>query len=250
VDGVLALLFGLTTLILGGTPTAAQGPPSRENHFRCYIVSQQTPQPAETVTLDDQFTTAPESVTVGEPVMVCAPTAKTHGEQVFPIEDEELHYTLYDAPSVASPRNVLVTDQFGANAPWQVTTPKYLLVPTAKTIGDQTFDDRRNQNHYWCYEANGPRIGERVTLADQFSGPDNVRVTTPTLLCNPVEKVHNGQTFPIEDEELHLACYEIHGKQKTEQFTLTAENQFENDQFQTAAWEILCAPAEKTLPSP
>jgi hypothetical protein len=62
--------------------------------------------------------------------------------------------------------------------------------------------------------------------------------------------VHNGQTFPIEDEELHLACYEIHGKQKTEQFTLTAENQFENDQFQTAAWEILCAPAEKTLPSP
>jgi hypothetical protein len=210
-----------------------------------------------TITLEDQFTTGPEPVTVGEPVMVCAPTEKTVGEEVFPIEEEvfpieeeEQHYTLYNAPGVASPRSVLVTDQFGADVSWQVTTPKYVLVPTAKTFGGVTFDDRARMNHYWCYEANGPRVGVRATLADQFSGPDAVRVTTPTLLCNPAEKVHDGQVFPIEDEELHLACYEIHGKQKTEQFTIGAENQFETDLFQTAAWEILCAPAEKTLASP
>lgn len=89
-----------------------------------------------------------------------------------------------------------------------------------------------------------------ATLEDQFSGPDDVRVTTPTLFCNPAEKVHDGETFRIEDEDLHLACYEIHGKQKTEQFTIGVENQFETDMFQTAAWEILCAPAEKALPSP
>jgi hypothetical protein len=245
--GIAPVLVGVAVLLLGA-PAPAQ-PPSNENHFRCYIVSQQTPQPAQTITLDDQFTTGPETVMVGEPVMVCAPTAKTVAGEVSPIEDEEEHYTLYNAPSVASPRDVLVSDQFANEAPWQVTTPKYLLVPTAKTIGGETFDDRADLNHYWCYEANGPRIGVRATLEDQFSGPDNVRVTTPTLLCNPAEKVHEGETFRIEDRNLHLACYEIHGKQKTEQFTIGVENQFETDTFQTAAWEILCAPAEKTLPS-
>jgi hypothetical protein len=247
--GLAPALVGVTIALIGGAPAPAQ-PPSGENHFRCYIVSQQTPQPAVTITLEDQFTTAPETVTVGEPVMVCAPTEKTVGEEVSPIADEEEHYTLYNAPGVASPRSVLVTDQFGAGVSWQVTTPKYVLVPTAKTFGGVTFDDRDRLNHYWCYEANGPRVGVRATLQDQFSGPDLVRVTTPTLLCNPAEKVHAGQRFRIEDKELHLACYEIHGKQKTEQFTIGAENQFETDMFQTAAWEILCAPAEKTLASP
>jgi hypothetical protein len=245
--GLVPVVLGMLILLVGGAPAPAQ-PPSRENHFRCYIVSQQTPQPAETITLQDQFTSAPETVTVGEPVMVCAPTAKTVGGEVFPVEDEQEHFVLYNAPGVASPRSVLVTDQFGVDAAWQVTTPKYVLVPTAKTVGGETFDDRNDMNHYWCYEANGPRVGVRATLEDQFSGPDDVRVTTPTLFCNPAEKVHAGETFRIEDEELHLACYEIHGKQKTQQFMVGVENQFETDVFQTAAWEILCAPAEKALP--
>ena len=247
--GLAPALIGLALLLVGGAPAPAQ-PPSKENHFRCYVVSQQTPQAAETITLEDQFTSVPATVTVGEPVMVCAPTAKTVGGVTFPIEDEEEHFTLYNAPGVAVPRSVLVTDQFGTDAAWQLTTPKYVLVPTAKTVGGVTFDDLDNLNHYWCYEANGPRVGVRATLEDRFSGPDDVRVTTPTLFCNPAEKVHDGETFRIEDEELHLACYEIHGKQKTEQFTIGVENQFETDMFQTAAWEILCAPAEKALPSP
>jgi hypothetical protein len=247
--GLAPALVGMAIMLVGGGPAPAQ-PPSNENHFRCYVVSQQTPQPAETITLDDQFTTEAETVMVGEPVLVCAPTAKTVPTGVFPIEDEEEHFVLYNAPGTASPRSVLVTDQFGTDVAWQVTTPKYVLVPTAKTIGGVTFDDRANLNHYWCYEANGPRVGVRATLEDQFSGPDNVRITTPTLLCNPAEKVHDGQRFPIEDRNLHLACYEIHGKQKTQQFMIDVENQFEEDVFQTAAWEILCAPAEKTLPSP
>lgn len=245
--GLAPALVGAAILLVGGAPAPA-APPSDKNHFRCYIVSQQTPQAAETITLDDQFTTAPVTVTVGEPVMVCAPTAKTVGGETFPIDDEEEHFVLYNAPDVAAPRSVLVTDQFGEGVTWEVTTPKYVLVPTAKTVGGETFDDRDNQNHYWCYEANGPRVGVRATLDDQFSGPDAVRVTTPTLFCNPAAKVHGDEEFPILDEELHLACYEIHGKQKTEQHMIGVENQFETDVFQTAAWEILCAPAEKALP--
>lgn len=243
--GIAIAQIGAMTLI--AAPVSAQ-PPSDENHFTCYIVSQQTPQPAAMITLDDQFTEGPEATMVGEPVMFCPPTAKTVGEETFAIDDEEEHYTLYTAPDEAEPRTVLITDQFGTDVPWHITTPKYVMVPTAKTIGGVTFDDRDNMNHYWCYEANGPRVGVRAMLEDQFSIRD-VRVTTPTLLCAPAEKVHDGQTFPIEDEDLHLACYEIHGKQKVQQFTLTAENQFEEDTFQTGPFEILCAPAEKALPS-
>ena len=100
-------------------PAYGQGPGQDENHFRCYIVSQQAPQPAQTITLEDQFTTAPEQVTVGEPVMVCPPSAKTIGDDVFPIEDEDRHYTLSTAPSEASPRTALVADQFGTDARWR-----------------------------------------------------------------------------------------------------------------------------------
>ena len=238
----------IAAMLLVAAPVSAQ-PPSDENHFRCYIVSQQMPQPAEAITLDDQFTVGPEATMVGEPVMFCPPTEKTIGEETFPIEDEQEHYTLYTAPSAAAPRTVLITDQFGTDVPWQITTPKYVMVPTAKTVGGETFDDRDDMNHYWCYEANGPRVGARVTLQDQFRGPDAVRITTPTLLCAPAEKVHGTEIFEVQDEDLHLACYEVHGKQKVEQFMLTAENQFETDTFQTGPFEILCAPAEKTLPS-
>ena len=236
----------VAVMVLVAAPVSAQ-PPSDENHFRCYIVSQQTPQPAAAITLDDQFTDGPEATMVGEPVMICPPTAKTVGEETFPIEDEQEHYTLYTAPGEAEPRTVLVTDQFGTEVPWQITTPKYVMVPTAKTIGEETFEDF-DINHYRCYEANGPRVGVRATLDDQFA-TTNVRVTKPTLFCAPAVKVHGEQTFAIEDEDLHLACYEIHGKQKVEQFMVGAENQFETDTFQTGPFEILCAPAEKTLPT-
>jgi hypothetical protein len=245
---LFGLIVAVGVLLFGSAVALGQGQVD-EQHFRCYIISQQTPQAAQSITLEDQFNPDdPQSVLVGEPMMFCPPTEKTSGEELFPIEDEEEHYALYPAPGPAVPRTVLVTDQFGTDVPWQLTTPKYLMVPTAKTINNVTFDDRDNMNHYWCYEASGPRVGARVTLDDQFNGPDLVRVTTPTLFCTPAEKVHNGETFPIEDEELHLACYEIHGKQKTQQFTLTAENQFEEDQWQTGPWEILCAPASKALP--
>jgi hypothetical protein len=242
-------------LLIGGSEVPARQPVKIEEiHFRCYIVSQQTPQPAVTITLDDQFTDGPATTIVGEPVMFCVPTAKTVGEQVFPIPEEpeeQPHYTLYNAQGVAAPRTILVTDQFGEAAEWQVTTPKYVLVPSTKTIGGVTFggDVLDELNHYWCYQANGPRVGVQATLEDQFSGPDEVRVTTPTLFCNPAEKVSPEGQFRIEDRQLHLACYEVHGKQATEQFTFTVHNQFETDEYQSAAWEIICAPAAKEIPS-
>ena len=122
---------------------------------------------------------------VGEPVMFCAPTAKTVAGEVFEIEDEDEHYTLYPAPAPASPRDILVTDQFGQDVAWQVTTPKYVMVPSAKTIDGETFDDVDDMNHYWRYEVSGPRVGVRATLEDQFSGPDQVRVHHADVVLQP-----------------------------------------------------------------
>ena len=225
-----------------------------ENHFRCYIISSQTPQAAQLITLDDQFTEGPVSTLVGEPVMICPPTEKKIGEEVVgPIEDEEEHYALYPAEGPALPQTVWVTNQFGAGVPWQITNPKYVMVPTAKLTVNGVpvnFDDRRNMNHYRCYAASGPRAGARVTLDDQFNGPDDVRVTTPTLFCAPAEKVSTQGRFPILFPDLHFACYEIRGKQKTQQFTIGVANQFEEDTWQTGPWVILCAPSEKSLTAP
>src|SRR5262245_26679863 len=95
--GLVPALIGISMLFVGGTPAPAQ-PISKQNHFRCYIVSQQTPQPSATVTLQDQFNTAPQTVTVGAPVMVCAPTAKTVAGVTFPIANEEQHFVMYNAP--------------------------------------------------------------------------------------------------------------------------------------------------------
>ena len=220
---------------------------NQENHFVCYIVSEQTPQPAETVTLEDQFTREPVPVNVGEPLQFCASAEKTHDGEVFPIEAEEEHLVMYPAPRPLEQHLLVETeDQFGPRT-LEVVSARYLLVPTQKTFNGVTEPNPDDLNHYWCYEANGKRVGERVTLDDQFtSSPRSVRVETPRLFCNPAEKVHESVgRFPIEERGVHLTCYEIRGRQATVPTEIGVSNQFETDTYMITAFELLCAPAEK-----
>jgi hypothetical protein len=208
----------------------------RETHFRCYIVSQQTPAPARTVTLSDQFMEG--TLSVDEPLQFCAPTSKNG----LPIEEPEEHLTMYGAQQELEPDlNVFTEDQFGART-LETIGARVLLVPTQKLVGSLGFPDRLN--HDWCYEVNGPRVGERVTLDDQF-GSDTVRVERPKLFCNPVEKTFAGETFRIEERAVHLTCYEIFGPQKTMATMFGVHNQFEDDVFTITSWQLLCVPAEK-----
>jgi hypothetical protein len=210
----------------------------RETNFRCYIVSQQTPQPAETVTLSDQFIDE-ATLTVDEPLQFCAPTSKNGAEILEPEE----HLTMYGAPQELTPHlTVFTEDQFGERT-LEVVGARYLLVPTQKLVGGLEFPE--NLNHYWCYEANGPRVGVSVTLEDQFSGPDTVRVEEPVLFCNPVVKTHAGVRHRIEERQVHLTCYNIHGPQRTEPTTFAMRNQLEADTFTVTSWELLCEPSEK-----
>jgi hypothetical protein len=233
---VLALLALLVSI---GISSAQAGRVNfeKETHFRCYIVSQQTPEPAETVTLSDQFLDA--TLTVDEPLQFCAPTSKNG----LPIEKPEEHLTMYGAPHELSPHlKVSTEDQFGTRT-LEAVGARVLLVPTQKLVGDLGFPEKLN--HYWCYDVTGERVGTTVTLDDQF-GSDTVRVEQPDLFCNPVEKIHNGVRERIQEREVHLTCYDIKGPQRTEATQFGVRNQLELDIFTITSFELLCVPSEKT----
>ena len=209
-----------------------------ETHFRCYNISKQTPEPANLVTLEDQF--LPETtLSVDEPELFCAPTSKNG----LAIEEPEEHLTTYNTPSPLEPDLIVSTeDQFGPRT-LRVIGARELFVPTQKLVGDLDFP--RRLNHYWCYEASGPKVGQTVTLDDQF-GPDTVRVERPHRFCNPVEKVSEAGRFRIIEREVHLTCYEIFAPQKTVAQTFGVFNQFEEDFFTVTSHQLLCVPSAKT----
>ena len=228
--------FGLMLL---AQPAQAQPPVDfeEETHFRCYTISTQTPEPANLVTLDDQFL-PPTMLSVDEPELFCAPTSKNGLE----IEEPEEHLTTYGAPSPLEPDlSVRTEDQFGERT-LRLIGARELFVPTQKLVGDLGFP--RRLNHYWCYEASGEKVGRTVTLEDQF-GTDTVRVERPHRFCNPVEKVSEAGRLRIVEREVHLTCYEIFGPQRTEATTFGVFNQFETDIFTVTSYQLLCVPAEK-----
>jgi hypothetical protein len=235
----VAALAVLGLLLVVAIPTAqARVDFEKETHFRCYIVSEQTPAPATEVTLSDQFI-EDATLSVDEPLQFCAPTSKNGAEILEPEE----HLTMYAAPQELTPHlTVFTEDQFGERT-LEVVGARYLLVPTQKLVGGLEFPERLN--HYWCYETNGERVGVSVTLEDQFSGPDTVRVEQPVLFCNSVVKIHAGARFRIEERQVHLTCYDIHGPQRTEATEFGVMNQLETDTFTVTSWELLCVPSEK-----
>ncbi len=215
-----------------------------ETHFRCYVVSQQTPQGPEPFTLSDQFAKDAAFMS-GEPLMFCAPTSK-NGQR---IEKPEEHLTMYPAEEKKLADHLLVQtqDQFGKRT-LEVVNAEVLLVPTQKLVGNLRFPSELN--HYWCWAVRGERARLEVTLKDQFSGPDTVRVEHPALFCNPVKKVHDGKTFNILEKDVHLTCYDIFAPKRTEATQFGVKNQFEQDTFTVTSFQLLCVPSAKLSVQP
>src|SRR5919106_2190891 len=187
------------------------------------------------VTLDDQFL-PPTTLSVDEPELFCPPTSKNGLE----IEEPEEHLTTYNAPWPLEPDLIVSTeDQFGPRT-LAVVGARELYVPTEKN--ELGFPDELN--HYWCYEALGPRVRQRVTLEDQFA-TQTVRVERPHRFCNPVEKTFMGDTSRIFEREVHLTCYETFTPQKTRAQTFAVDNQFETDMFTVTSQQLLCVPSAK-----
>jgi hypothetical protein len=238
----LLSLLGLWVVFLAPSAQAQPVDFEEETHFRCYEISTQTPGPPRTVTLEDQFL-PPTMLSVDEPELFCPPTSKNG----LPIEEPDEHLTTYSAPSPLEPDLMVSTeDQFGLRT-LRVIGARELFVPTQKLVGDLDFPNRLN--HYWCYEARGPKVGQTVTLEDQF-GSDTVRVERPHRFCNPVEKTSAEGRFRIIEREVHLTCYEIFGPQATEAQTFGVLNQFEEDRFTVTSFQLLCVPSAKLAFTP
>jgi hypothetical protein len=216
-----------------------------ETHFRCYIVSKQTPDTAVTVELDDQFI-VDDIVTVDEPLQFCAPTSKNEEEVLKPEE----HLTMYVAEEEL-PTHLVVetTDQFGPRT-LEAVGSRTLLVPTEKLVNGVSLGIPTELNHSRCYEVTGAPVGESVALDDQF-GAENVRVEKPHYFCNPVEKTQlDGDISEILEPEVHLTCYEIFGPQRAAPQTFGINNQIESDDFTVTAFQLLCVPSEKGTVTP
>lgn len=252
-----ALMLGVLGVGVTGCDGERTGPASRalaptfqvvdfdlETHFRCYIVSQQTPDTAVEVILADQFNT--DTLTLDEPLQFCAPTEKNG----LPILEPDEHLTMYAANRDLTPHlNVEIENQFGADT-LEVVGARMVLVPTQKQVGGLLFPELLN--HSWCYEVTGDRLQQTVTLDDQF-GTDTVRVERPHFFCNPVEKTTALGTTPILEPDVHLTCYEIFAPQRVGQIDVPpfgVLNQIEQDTFTITTFQLLCVPTEKGIVTP
>jgi len=162
-----------------------------------------------------------------------------------PMWNQQAHQTWW---IISDPQSIwwtILQNQFG-NQVWQVKDSRYLVLPATKNDPTTILDDI---NHYKCYDAIGPALDIEVTLVDQF-GSYTMMVKEPVLFCNPVEKTVDGVTYPIINNEAHLACYRV------EPFVPSDRDVIAYDQF--GDWQItvhepcwLCVPSLKleTVPN-
>jgi hypothetical protein len=235
-------LLGLVTLaasLLAGQLIAAAAPELRLDHFKCYGAKEERPDPAEPVTLRDQFGVL--RVRVLDVALLCNPVEKQHAGTVTPIQDPDAHLTFNEiVPSEQVDRRLVeVTNQFGRQR-LAIGQPRYLAVPTRK----YPHEAPKGLDHFACYEAAGREIGDPVGLRDQFHA-DEARVVRPELLCNPATKWHQDQVFEVEHPEAHLTCYTLLPQRRPPVNAVRIENQFERDTLSIDVSRLLCAPSLK-----
>jgi hypothetical protein len=229
-------------LALIATPLFAQvGPPLE--HFQCYVVVRSTPHPDVMVGLLDQFED-PENVEVVRARRFCNPVGKFHRGQFAPIQDDRQHLTFYATfPQGAPLRIVRLSNQF--NLPgqpqqvWRVREAVALAVPTHKP----PHAPPAGLDHYRCYAANGNPVFEGVGLIDQFVPFVGHFVLDPVLFCNPVQKTHAGVITPVQNPDVHLACYSM--TRVPFERTQEIRNQFLPQTFALGPPDTLCVPTRK-----
>jgi hypothetical protein len=73
----------------------------------------------------------------------------------------------------------------------------------------------------------------------------NIKSAHPTTVALGHDNRLTQQSPPIEEENVHLTCYDIKGPQKTKATESGVLNQFESDMFTITSWNLLCVPSEK-----
>jgi hypothetical protein len=101
-------------------------------------------------------------------------------------------------------------------------------------------------DHFACYMLEkGPNLkAEQVTIKDQF-GSAKVVLGMPKMICNPSQKIHRRQRFPVENEKRHLVCYEMIEQSPNKDYKLEIKNQFETRNVRSTNRELFCVPSLK-----
>jgi hypothetical protein len=97
--------------------------------------------------------------------------------------------------------------------------------------------------HYKCWMIKSKFEKVTVELKDQFGLSDSTLVKRE-LLCNPVEKIHNGVASPIADPDLHYVCYKIVERSRRTP-DVQIKDQFGAPEVGVQQARLLCAPAAK-----
>jgi uncharacterized repeat protein (TIGR02543 family) len=215
-------------------PTKKEGHEMVEclNHYLLYEVSEADWlefTPVEGVNLKDQFIPDGEDVTVIRPYLFANPVKKTivGGTVVSEIEDDDLHWVLYDiydmeAPSIEK-RGLQIDNQFGNDQVLDLTYRDVLAVPSQKNVPPTPPLD-----HFKCYHIlpEPPLEVPDVYVLDQFHEDYLYTwVMEPIMFCNPVDKLHDTVTTSSNPDN-HLTVYNLHGETTKGWWTVTVDNQF------------------------
>lgn len=199
----LALAFAAAVMLVGAPVNAQPGIDPNWDHYRGYDIA---PNPViyMDVMLEDQFGIWQYHMLKLK--RFSNPDKKTHGADVFPINNPRLHYTWWLLePEPFDMPQVQVENQFGPQMLHVFGHEPYLLAPTVKNEPGPP----PAANHYKCYPCQGAAPGAQVVLEDQF-GSRTAVVGEPMWLCNPARKTIAGaQPYDMVDPDQHYVIYDI-----------------------------------------
>jgi hypothetical protein len=150
-----------------------------------------------------------------------------------------LNWYRIDAPQEPQ-RTLSVNNQFGQQV-LVIGNAVALLAPTEKIEDGSQFP--QGLDHYKIYRVlQGQSVMWQVDLTDQFGNHTNI-AGQPVFFGVPVEKIHNGELFPINNPKDHIVFYQINPYPVNE-FRPTVD-QFGGNPMQTNDAVLLGVPTDK-----
>ncbi|MCZ6866778.1 MAG: hypothetical protein O7E55_05550 [Chloroflexi bacterium] len=144
-------------------------------------------------------------------------------------------------------------NQFGKEQRLKVGRAVGLFVPSQKFVtysdGSSGFAPTTDLDHFKCYSVKGESVKQMVQLGDELIKMTPAGVYAPSMLCNPVVKVHatDGSTAVrtnIQNPDDHLVCYKVRMAQSTHEVMF--HNQFEPERTTVIEGpNLLCVPSLK-----
>ena len=190
---------------------------NRRQHLTWYLLDSGN-EPAREVLVDNQF--GKQTLTLGNPKYLIAPSAKRTRTERFPIPRRLDHYKLYEITKYDSELggvSVELSDQFTDSVKVDVVRPEFFAVPVEKVHDGNTTPIRHKDRElvFYSFDVLGfePGVPSGVTGRDQFrQGPLDIQnrkflgVPTETLeVIDPPE----GDP-PTETESLdHFLVYNV-----------------------------------------